>query len=331
MTINIKNKQKIVTVGGGSGSFVVLSGLKKYPVDLSAIVSMADDGGSAGILRDELGVLPPGDVRQCLVALSNSSQTLRKLFNYRYSSGRLAGHSFGNIFLSTLEKITGGLNIAIKEAGQILRIRGRVLPVTLKNTRLIAVLKNGKKIIGEKNIYSNKKDLINLKKLYLKPKASLNPEIIGVIEKADKIIISPGDLYSSLVPNFLVKGLAQAMAKSKAKVIYIGNLMTKQGHTDKFTLIDYINTLEKYLGKNIITTVIYNKESPSPKLIKKYSREGENLVALGNLKKLPNIKFFGYNLLSHKFYKIKKGDSLGNIRSLIRHDSDKLARVIFDL
>ncbi len=326
-----KKIQKIVTIGGGSGSFMVLSGLKKYPVDLSAIVSMADDGGSAGILRDELGVLPPGDARQCLVALSKSSRVLRELFNYRYSNGGLSGHSFGNIFLSTLEKITGGFDTAIKEASQILRIKGRVLPVTLKNTRLVAVLKNGKKIVGEKNIYTNSTDLINLKKLYLKPAASLNPEIIKVIEETDKIIINPGDLYSSLIANFLVKGLPEAIKKSKAKVIYIGNLMTKPGQTEGFTLIDYIKSIEKYLGKGVISHVVYNTEIPDAKLLKKYSRQGENLVLPGDFNEMPKIKFFGHELLGHTFYKAKKGDVLGNVRSLIRHDSDKLAEVIYKL
>ncbi len=327
------NKQKIVTIGGGAGSFMVLSGLKKYPIDLSAIVGMSDDGGSTGILRDELGVLPPGDVRQCLVALSKSSRVLRKLFNYRYSSGGLSGHSFGNIFISTLEKITGGLDLAICEAGRILRIQGRVLPVTLKNNRLIAVLKNGKKIIGEGNIYINSHDLVNLKKLYLKPAAFINPEVAKAISLADKIIINPGDLYGSLIPNFLVKGLPRAIAKAKtrAKIIYVGNLMTKPGQTDGYNLSDYIRVIEKYLGRGIIDYVIYNKELPSKKLLEKYSRKGEAVVLPGDFSKLPKIKLLKYNLLSHKFYRPKKHDALGNFRSLIRHDCEKLAKVIYNL
>lgn len=325
------SKQKIVTIGGGSGSFMVLSGLKKYPVDLSAIVTMSDDGGSTGILRDELGVLPPGDVRQCLVALSYSSKTLRELFNYRYDSGGLKGHSFGNIFISTLEKITGGFDSALIEASRILRIRGFVLPVTLKNTKLVAVLENGKEIIGEKNIYCYKNGSCNFKKLYLKPKAELNPKIFKAVREADKIIINPGDLYSSLIPNFLVKGLSGAIAKSKAKVIYVVNLMTKPGQTDNFTLNDYISTIEKYLGKGIIKYVIFNTEMPDPKLLKKYAGHGEKPVMPENFKKGPNIKFMGYKLLSHKVYKADKNDALSNERSLIRHDSNKLAKIICDL
>ena len=324
-------KQKIVTMGGGSGSFMVLSGLKKLPIELTAVVSMADDGGSSGVLRDELGVLPPGDARQCLVALAKSSQVLRELFNYRYLNGGLTGHTFGNLFLCTLEKVSGGFDQAIREAGQILRIKGRVLPVTLKSVRLAAVLKNGKKIIGENKIYSDTVDLVNLKKLYLKPPAKLNPEVKTAISKADKIIINPGDLYSSIIPNLLVKGMPQALAGARAKIIYIGNLMTKPGQTDGFTLVDYVKAVEKYIGQGIIDLVIYNKAKPDMKLLKKYSRQGENLVLTGDFNRLPEIKFSGYNLLSHKVYQAAKGDALGNFRSLVRHDPDKLAKVIINL
>ncbi len=310
---------------------MVLSGLKKYSVDLSAIVSMADDGGSSGVLRDELGVLPPGDARQCLVALSKSSRLMRELFNYRFASGGLSGHSFGNIFLSTLEKITGGMDSAIKEAGHILRIRGQVLPVTLKNSRLAAELKNGKKIIGENKIYGNLSDLMALKKLYLCPAAAVNPEIIPIIRQADKIIINPGDLYTSLIPNFLVKGLSGAVKKSKAKVIYVSNLMTKPGQTDGFSAVDYAKALEKYSGQGTIDYVIYNKEKPEEKILKKYLRQGESLVAAGDLSKNSKIKILSHNLLSHKIYNAGKNDALANLRSLIRHDSDKLAKIIYNL
>ncbi|MFH0956102.1 MAG: gluconeogenesis factor YvcK family protein [Candidatus Falkowbacteria bacterium] len=324
-------KQKIVTIGGGSGSFMVLTGLKKYPVDLSAIVNMADDGGSSGVLRDELGVLPPGDIRQCLVALSKSDRVLRELFSYRYLKGSLSGHSFGNIFLSTLEKVTGGLDAAVKEAGRILRIKGQVLPVTLCSTRLIAELKNGKKIIGENKIYGNSSDLLNLKKLYLEPSVSVNPEVVAIIRQADKIIINPGDLYSSLIPNFLVKNLSRVIAKAKAKVIYVSNLMTKAGQTDGFNLVDYVKALEKYLGRGVIDYVIYNKEKPNKKILKKYLRQGEFLVAAGDFKRLPKVKLLSYNLLSHKTYQSKKNDALSHLRSLIRHDSNKLAKIIYNL
>ena len=332
MAKNNLNQQKIVTIGGGAGSFMILSGLKKYPIDLSAIVSMSDDGGSTGVLRDELGVLPPGDVRQCLVALSKSSQILRKLFNYRYSQGGFKGHTFGNLFLSTLEKVTGGLDQSIREAGRILRIKGQVFPVTLKNVRLVALLKNGKKICGENRIYCDTANLFNLKRLALEPSASINPSLKPIISQAEKIIINPGDLYSSTIPNLLVKGLPEALVKTKAKVICVSNLMTKPGHTDGYTLVDYIRVIEQYLGRGVIDYVIYNKELPSRELLKKYSRQGEAVVKLGDFKKkFSKIKLLSYSLLSHRFSQTKKNDVLGNFRSLIRHDSDKLAEVIYNL
>ena len=326
-----KVKQKIVVIGGGSGSFMVLSGLKNYPVDLSAVVTMSDDGGSTGVLRDELGVLPPGDVRQCLVALSQDSTVLRELFNYRYGNGGLKGHSFGNIFLSTLEKITGGFDSAVVEASRILRIKGYVLPVTLKNTRLVAVLKNGKKIIGEKNIEQYRGGSANIKKLYLKPPAKLNPKIFKAIRGADKIIISPGDLYTSLIPNFLVEGLSKAVANSRAKVIYVVNLMTEAGQTDNFTSKDYISELEKYVGKGVIKYAVFNSELPDSKLLKKYSRQGEKPVAGGKAEESAGVEFIERKLLSHKIYKVDKNDKLQGERSLIRHDGDKLAKVIHEL
>jgi len=325
--INDMKKQKIVTIGGGTGSFTLLSGLKNYPVEISAIVSMADDGGSTGVLRDELGVLPPGDVRQCLVALSESSAVMRELFNYRYASGGLAGHSFGNIFISTLEKISGNFNEAINEAGQILRISGRVIPVTLTNTKLVAKLENGKIIVGQQKI--DEANLANLKQLKLRPRAIANPEAIRAIKQADKIVINPGNFYESILPNFLVSGISRSIKKSRAKKIFVCNLMTKAGHTDNFSVVDYLEVLEIYLGGNVIDYVIYNNKKPSDALIKKYSFEGEHLVRVSKLKLYPKVKFISAKLLANKLPKMQKGDKLK--RTLIRHDSEKLAKLIYEI
>lgn len=327
--MKIKIKQKIVTIGGGAGSSMVLTGLKKYSSDLSAVVSMADDGGSSGVLRHELGVLPPGDARQCLIALAKGDGILKELFAYRYESGSLAGHTFGNLFLATLEKVAGGFNEAIKLTENILKIKGRVLPVTLNSIKLVAVLNDGQQIVGEGNIYGNTSGLINLRKIYLKPAAVINPRVKAAIASADKIIICPGDLYSSLIPNFLVKGMPEALKKSRAKIIYIGNLMTKPGHTDGFTLVDYVKRIEKYTGSGAIEYVIYNKERPEKKLLKKYLRPGEALVQPGNFNGLPKIKFLSHNLLSRQI--TLSGGSQAKFRSIIRHDSDKLAKVIYNI
>ncbi len=195
-------KTKVVVIGGGTGSFTVLSGLKKYPeLDLTAVVSMADDGGSTGKLRDEYGVLPPGDVRQCLVALSEADLLMRELFNFRFSGGSLTGHNLGNIFISAIEKMTGNFNDALKVISQILNVKGLVLPVTLDKVHLVAELNNGKIISGQNEIANNHLvSRFGVKKIYFDKKAKVNPEALRAISKADIIIVGPGSFYSSLVP-----------------------------------------------------------------------------------------------------------------------------------
>ena len=217
----MKNKN-VVTIGGGTGSFALLSGLKKYPVNISAIVSMADNGGSTGILRDELGVLPPGDVRQCLVALSESSEVLRELMNYRFESGSLKGHSFGNIFLSALEKIKGKFSKGVGEISKILKVKGTVIPVTNDNVHLYIKLRNGKVLKGQEELDNNKEiRIVGIDKVFFKRQAKANLIAIKSIEEADYIIVGPGDFYGSIIPNFLVKGISEAISRSKAKVIFV--------------------------------------------------------------------------------------------------------------
>ncbi len=327
MTKNKKNK-KIVVIGGGTGTFTVLSELKKYPHDLTAIVSMADDGGSTGRLRDELGVLPPGDIRQCLVALSDPDLILRELFNYRFKSGDLKGHSFGNLFISAFEKITGNLNKALNEIENVLKIKGKVLPITLDKVRLRAKLENGTELSGENEI--NNSWLLSkfgIKKLFLKPQAKINKEAKKEILNADAIIIGPGNLYCSIIPNFLVKEAPLIIKKSKAVKIFNCNLMTKYGHTDNFTVKDFINQIEHYLEKNIFDYIIYNNKKPSKKFLKLYSDEGGWVRPNKHISKNP--KFIGKNLLNPKIYKQTSADLIK--RTLIRHDSGKLAKTIDSL
>ena len=182
--------RKVVVMGGGTGTFTILTGLKKYPVALTALVAMADDGGSTGVLRDELGVLPPGDVRQCLVALSRESKLMRELMNYRFEKGSLKGHNFGNLFLSALEKFTGSFDKAIEKASEILRTEGKVIPSTLDKVVLIAELATGRKIISESRIYEA--NLKKLKRIYLKPKSKANPKALRALKEADVIVMAPG-------------------------------------------------------------------------------------------------------------------------------------------
>src|SRR3989338_1628649 len=247
MIMNVQNtRKKIVVIGGGTGTFTVLSGLKHFPVDLTAIVTMADDGGSTGVLRDEFGVLPPGDLRQCLVALSDADLVMRKLFNHRYDRGELKGHNFGNIFISTLEQVTGSLDRALDVAGEILNIRGRVVPVTLTKVDLVTELKNGKVLHGESALSDYQLvSRFGIKKSFLTPAAKANPKALQAIKEADLIVVGPGNLYASLIPNFLVTGIGRAFIASKAKKIYVANLMNKHGHTDDFLVSDYVQTLER--------------------------------------------------------------------------------------
>lgn len=321
--------KKVVTIGGGTGTFTVLSGLKKYPLQLSAIVTMMDDGGSSGVLRDEFGVLPPGDLRQCLVALSEGGPTMRKLFNHRYDRGDLSGHNFGNIFISTLEQVTGNLDKALEMVGDILKIRGRVIPVTLTKSQLVAELANGKSLQGEHQLSSYQLvSKFGIRKMYLEPKARANPKALEAIREADMIIVGPGNFYSSIVPNFLVNGIGAALARSKAKKIYVANLMNKHGHTDDFTVSDYVEALERIIGKTgVFDTVIYNTKMPAAKLVRKYADEGEPV--LFRFAKKDRRSYIGADLLADGIAKTAKKDMLR--RTLIRHDPDKLARTIASL
>ena len=252
---------------------------------------------------------------------------MRELFNYRYSNGGLHGHNFGNIFLSTLEKVTDSFSDAITEAGKLLNIRGKVVPVTLTKVELVAKLTSGKVVRGENKI--DETDLTNLKKIYLKPrKVKSNPEAIKAIKQADKIIINPGSLYTSIIPSFLVEDIPQAIIKSKAKKIYICNLMNNVGQTDDFTVLGFLSKIEEYLSKDSIDYVIYNKKRPDKSLLKKYSNEGK-FVEFGDIKDKRRAKFIGANFLSATTYKQKRNDKIK--RTLIRHNSDKIAKVIYKI
>ena len=322
--------KRIVTIGGGTGTFTVLSGLKKYPAQLTAIVTMADDGGSTGRLRDEFGVLPPGDLRQSLVALSEAGTAMRELFNHRYAKGELAGHSFGNIFISTLEQVTGSLDKALDVIGKILKIRGRVIPVTLTKVRLVTELKNGKVLEGETELVNYQLvSKFGIQKICLKPAAKANPKALNAIKEADLIVVGPGSFYSSILPNFLVSGIGRAFLGSKAKKVFVANLMNKNGHTDDFSVSDYVRELERFVGrKNMFDAVIYNTKKPAPSLIRKYADEGEPVRCTKECR-TSGFKLVGADLLANGVKKTAKADLLR--RTLIRHDSDKLAKTISGL
>jgi len=325
--------KNVVTIGGGTGSFVLLSGLKNYPVHLSAIVSMADDGGSTGVLRDELGVLPPGDIRQCLVALSDSSEKMRELMNYRFERGTLKGHNFGNLLLSALEKINKGFLKGLEEASQILNVKGEVIPVTDSGVNLYMELKNSKVLKGEHQINSNFEiEKRGIKKFYLNPKAKANKKAIQRIKEADMVIIGPGNLYCSILPNFLVEGISEAVCKSKAIVVFNCSLVNKKGHTEKFTLDDYVDVMNKYLGKEKINFITFNSLKPSKRLIKKYQGRREFLIPfIREARTKRSYKIILTPLLNTEAPKFSKADALAEHRAFIRHDPDKLAKTLMFL
>ncbi|OGY57490.1 MAG: hypothetical protein A3D47_02310 [Candidatus Colwellbacteria bacterium RIFCSPHIGHO2_02_FULL_43_15] len=310
--------KRVVVIGGGTGVFTVLSGLKKYSPHLTAVVTMADEGGSTGFLREEFGILPPGDVRRALIALADAdNELLSELFNYRFKEGAgLTGHSFGNLMLTALERITGSFGKAVKEAEKILGVKGRVIPSTLDKSRLFAQLEGGLVLKGEGNIDIPSRDRkLKIEKVWLKPKAVLNPEARDAILKADGIVIGPGDLYTSLMPNLLVSGMPEAIKASKARKIYVVNFMTKFGETNNFVAGDFVNEVEKYLGRDVLDFALINSTQPSPQRMRKYILEKASLVEIDKLPHRPS-PIFGDFLRSGGF---------------IRHDPDKLARVIVSL
>ncbi len=316
--------RRVVVIGGGTGTYTVLLGLRHYPVHLTAVVSMADDGGSSGRLRDEFGHLPPGDVRRCLLALSSdeSAKVLRRLFEYRFDRGHgLNGHSFGNLFLTALTELLGGTEPAIAEAARLLSVRGVVLPVTLSDCRLYAELVDGSVISGETNIdIRAEKPEGRIERVYLAPAAVANPAALAAIEQADAVVIGPGDLYTSILPNLLVAGVPEAIGRSPAARIYVCNIMTKHGETDGFRASDFVREVQRYLGsQRAIDHVVVSDPSDFPgHLLRRYAQEQAYPVEAD----LERCAQLGPDVHFH---------SLAAAGTLLRHDSAKLAGVIVGL
>jgi len=328
----MNNLKKIVCIGGGTGTFVVLRGLKLFSCRLTAIVTMSDSGGCNKRIRDEFGLLPTSDIRQCMVALSEENGgvgLLRKLFMYRFEKGKgLSGMTFGNLFMAALTDILGSQKEAIRQTGRVLRIHGHIIPVSFTKTNLYATYENGE-ILEEEHLideppHDGKLKIINI---LLKPKAIANPEAFEEIKKADLIILGPGDLYTSLIPNLLVSSIAKTIKNSQGKKVYIMNLMTKFGQTYNFTAQDHLRVLEKYIGKTINYVIINNA------LINK-----SDLQTYSNYQEFPVID----NLPNKSYYEIIRADVASKfnyrkspedklVRSLVRHDSDKLARILIRL
>jgi len=327
--------KKIVCLGGGTGVSVVLSGFKKYPLDLTAIATVFDSGGSSGKLRKELGILPSGDIRQCLVALSNETN-LTDLFHYRFGKGTLKGHNFGNLLIAAAIESTGSLNKAIDKISKILNIEGKVVPVTLDRADIMAILKNDKTIKEEEKIinypYLSK---VGVKKLFLKPGVKANPKAISAIQNADLIIITPGKFYTSIIPIFLVKGISAAIRKSRAKKVFVCNLMTQVGNTDSFSVVDFLTILEKYLGKDVINYVIFNTGKLSLQKLKEVKKVFPRADFIRYDKGLLKKKnFIGADLLDKNIKKLNPADIFvrgANQRTMVLHNSQKLAKILLNL
>lgn len=323
----------IVVIGGGTGSFMLLSGLKEYTSRLTAIVNMADDGSSTGVLRDELGVLPPGDVRRCLVALSGSP-TVRDLFEYRFDEGTLKGHAFGNLFLAALEKLTGSFAEAVETASEVLNVKGRVVPVTLDDVRLKLswpdkqLVLRGERVIDVEQFQYDPRDAT----LSLEPVARVNPEAIAALAAADLVVIAPGDLYTSLGPILIVDGFKEALQQAAGKVVYVCNLVTKKGQTDGFDVSTHAAEIERFVGAPIIDIVLCNTGKPPKALLTRYAKEGEFWVE-ANERTLRDAHYrvVGGNFLSASPVNSIASDPLAGHRTFIRHDAIAVSKKLIEL
>ncbi|MBE7713027.1 MAG: YvcK family protein [Cyanobacteria bacterium SIG26] len=308
---------RIVAVGGGTGLSMLLSGVKNITNNLTAIVTVGDDGGSSGRLRESMGILPPGDIRHCITALADDEDLVNKLFKYRFKNGEgLEGHSFGNLFITALCAITGDMVTAVRASSRVLSIRGRVLPATLDDMKLVAKMEDGRIIRGESNIPEAHG---KIKRLYTEPEnCKALDEVILAIKNADLIILGPGSLYTSVIPNLLIKEISEEIAQSKAKKIYVCNIMTQPGETDNYKVSDHLMALIKHAGSNkIVDAVLVNDYLPE-KLADKYQKAGSYPVKLD----ATEVKKMGIKVFAQKLIQDSK-------EGLVRHSSNRVARALY--
>ncbi|HHX59303.1 MAG TPA: YvcK family protein [Epulopiscium sp.] len=317
------NDPKIVALGGGTGLSTMLRGLKKWTQNITAIVTVSDNGGNSGLLREEMNMLPPGDIRNCLVALANTEPTMEKLLQYRFKEGVLAGQNFGNLFLAALSEISGSFEEAVRVSEKVLAITGRVVPVTLERVNLKADFDDKTQVIGEIQIVAYaKKTRAKIIDIVLEPaNPDPTPDAIEAIENADAIILGPGSLYTSIIPNLLVHDISKAISKAKKPVIYISNIMTQPGETVGFGVYDHIRELEHYLGKGVINTVIINSQEIPKDWLAMYLEDGADMIGFEPLA----FKDDTIQIIKAPVMKINEK------KKVIRHDSEKLAKIIMDL
>lgn len=308
---------KVVAIGGGTGLSMLLKGIKKYTNNITAVVTVGDDGGSSGRLREEMGILPPGDIRNCIAALADDEDLITKLFQYRFKNGEgLEGHSFGNLFLTALCAITGNMVKAVKESSNVLNIRGVVLPTTLDDMKLAAEFEDGTVVKGESNIPEAHKQI---KRLFTEPEHCVAlPEVIEAILNADLIILGPGSLYTSVIPNLLVSGVVESIEQSTAKKIYVCNIMTQPGETDNYSVASHVNALISHAnGKRIIDAVLVNNSLPD-NISEGYAKTGSIPVRLD----MENVAPTGITVVSQKLIQENK-------EGLVRHSSHRVARAVY--
>ncbi|MBU3097933.1 MULTISPECIES: gluconeogenesis factor YvcK family protein [Clostridium] len=311
---------KIVVIGGGTGLSTMLRGLKKYTNNITAIVTVADDGGGSGILREDLGILPPGDIRNCILALADTEPLMDELLQYRFKDGRLKDQSFGNLFLAAMDGISNNFEEAVQKMSSVLAVTGSVIPVTLDNMILKAKLKNGNIIDGESNIprgvIENKSPI---DEVFIEPKdAKALKEALVAINEADAVILGPGSLYTSIIPNLLVKEIRNALYKTKAIRIYVSNIMTQPGESDNYTVDDHIKAINRHAKGKVVDYVLVNTGKISSELELRYHNDNSNMVIVNE----EEIKKLGVGVIRSDFVKIGKGH--------IRHDTDKLATILVE-
>ena len=327
MPINVPNLQqwergpKIVAVGGGTGLSTMLRGLKKYTKNLTAIVTVADDGGGSGMLRRDIGMPPPGDIRHCMEALANTEPIMERLLTYRFSEGSLAGQSFGNLILAALNGVTGSFEEAVGQMSQVLAITGRVIPVTSADVQLEAVFENGARVVGESKIYCVKKEQdCRISRVALIPERPAPlPAALEAIAQADLILLGPGSLYTSVIPNLLVDGIAQAIVQADAPKIYVCNIMTQEGETEGYTAADHLEALLHHGAPGLVDLCLTNSAPVDPELVERYRREDAAPLAVDR----DRIAALGVELVERPL-----ADEHGN---LARHDPDKLAQALLEI
>jgi uncharacterized cofD-like protein len=316
--MSYNGQPRIVVIGGGTGLPVLLRGLKQYPVDITAIVTVADDGGSSGRIREDLQIPPPGDVRNVLVALSDVEPLVEEMFQHRFStSNELSGHSLGNLILAAMTSITGNFVHAIQEMSKVLNVRGKVMPAANQSVVLHAEMEDGMIVSGESKIpYSGKK----IKKVFLTPKNIRPlPETIQAIRQADLIILGPGSLYTSILPNLLVPRLGDEVCRSEAKKVYICNLMTQAGETHGFTASDHVRAIYDHMNCAFINTILVNNEEVPPDVQLRYKEELANPVSLD----LPRLSELGLEVVHADIANLENG--------ALRHDPKKVAKILYNL